>query len=179
MAKVRNNVMVRGVSGSFGDQMILKIDKAGRTIMSNKPEFNENRVFTEAQQNHQEAFREASAYARSAKGNEKYAALAHGTPMSSYNVAMADWFHTPEILEIDVSAWHGTAGQVIRVKATDDVQVTQVNVVISDGTGAVLEQGQAVEADDGLGGITPPPPRRLMGRALWPQPKTCPATSPK
>ena len=60
---------------------------------------------------------------------------------------MADWFHVPEILELDVSAWHGAVGQVIRVKAVDDVQVTQVNVVITDSAGAVLEQGQAVRAD--------------------------------
>jgi len=55
---------MQGLTGMIGDQILVRTDKAGRTIVSNKPEFNENRVFTEAQQNHQEAFREASAYAR-------------------------------------------------------------------------------------------------------------------
>lgn len=36
---------------------------------------------------------------------------------------------------------------MIRVQAVDDVQVTQVNVVISDNAGAVLEQGAAVRAE--------------------------------
>jgi hypothetical protein len=42
----------------------------------------------------------------------------------------------------------GQAGQPIRVKATDDVQVTRVSVMISDGNGTVLEQGNA-SSDDG------------------------------
>jgi hypothetical protein len=111
MAKVRNNVVVRGLSGSFGDQMVIKIDKAGRTIVSNKPEFDENRVFTPAQQAQQERFREARAYANGAKDQEVYVKKAEGTPMHPSNVALADWFHAPEIKEIDLSEWTGLAGQ--------------------------------------------------------------------
>ena len=146
MAKVRNNVVMRGLSGSFGDQMVIKIDKAGRTIVSNKPEFDPNRQFTESQLTHQEDFREASAYAKNAKGQEEYLAKAEGTPKSTYNVAMADWFHAPEIKDIDISAWHGQTGQMIRIEAMDDVKVTQVTVVITDAEGAVIEQGQAEPA---------------------------------
>jgi hypothetical protein len=36
---------------------------------------------------------------------------------------------------------------VIRILAVDDVKVTQVNVVITDGAGTVLEQGAAVQAE--------------------------------
>jgi len=90
MAKVRNNVIVRGLSGSFGEQMVIRIDKAGRTIVSNKPEFDENRVFTSDQQAQQEKFREAVAYAKDVKEEEVYLTKAEGTPMSPYNVAMAD-----------------------------------------------------------------------------------------
>lgn len=147
MAKVRNNIVIKGLSGSLGDQLVVKQDKGGRTIVAVKPEFDENHVFTEAQKEVQENFREATAYAKAAKTNEVYTDKAEGTARSSYNVAVADWFHAPEILEIDVSAWSGAAGQVIRVKAMDDVQVTQVNVVITDNAGTVSEQGQAVLSD--------------------------------
>jgi len=85
MAKVRNNVIVRGLSGAFGDQLVIKIDKAGRTIVANKPEFDENRVFTPAQLEHQEAFREARAYAKDAKDQQVYVEKAAGTPMSPAN----------------------------------------------------------------------------------------------
>jgi len=147
MAKVRNNVVVRGLSGSFGEQMIIKIDKAGRTIISNKPEFNENRVFTPAQQAQQEKFREGVAYAKETKDLQAYVDKAKGTPMHPYNVALADWFHAPEIKEIDLSDWTGQADQYIRILAMDDVQVAQVSVVITDEQDAVLEQGSAVKDD--------------------------------
>jgi hypothetical protein len=67
--------------------------------------------------------------------------------MTAYNLAIADWFHAPEIREIDITAWHGGIGQSIRVQAADNVQVTQVNVVITDSAGAVLEQGAATRAE--------------------------------
>jgi hypothetical protein len=147
MAKVRNNIVMQGLSGMLGDQLVLKQDKAGRTIVSVKPTFDPNRTFSEEQQAVHDNFREATAYAKSAKSNEVYAAKVAGTPQSTYNLAVADWFHAPEILEIDVSAWNGAAGELIRVKAADDVKVTQVTLLITDGTGAVLEQGQATQAE--------------------------------
>ena len=146
MAKVRNNIIIQGLSGSLGDQLVIKQDKAGRTIVSVSPSLDPNRTFSEAQLERQDKFREASAYAKDAKGEEVYVERAKGTPQTPSNVAMADWFHAPEIVEIDASAWNGAAGEVIRVKAVDDVQVTQVNVVITDGAGVVAEQGQAVDA---------------------------------
>jgi len=149
MAKVRNNLAMRGLSGSLGEQVVIKIDKAGRTIVCNKPKFYKNREWTPAQQAQHLAFREARAYAKNAKAQEVYVRRAEGTPLNPFNVAMADWFHAPEIREIDLAAWTGGIGQPIRIRAMDDVQVTQVTVVISDEEGTVLEEGTAVE-DDGL-----------------------------
>jgi hypothetical protein len=149
MAKVRNNIMVRGLSGAVGEQFVIRKDKAGRTIVGNIPTFDENRQFSEAQVAHHEAFKDAAAYGKSAKGQDIYAVKAEGTPLTPYNVAVADWFHPPEVKDIDLSGWNGQAGQTIRVKAIDDVQVKQVTVVITDETGAVLEQGAAISGNDG------------------------------
>ena len=149
MAKVRNNIVIRGLSGSFGEQMVIRIDKAGRTIVCNKPEYDENREFTPAQLAHQQKFREAVVYAKDAKAQPIYVAKAEGTPMQPYNVALADFLHAPEVKEIDLSAWTGASGQQIRIRAMDDVQVTQVTVVITDEDDVVLEQGAAVEEDGG------------------------------
>ncbi len=148
MAKVRNNIFVRGLSGSVGDQFVVKQDRNGRTIISNMPTFDENRTFTEAQLGQQEKFREAVEYAKEAKTEPIYTDKSEGTARTPYNVAMADFFHAPEILELDVAAWHGEVGQVIRIKAMDDVKVTQVNVVITSNTGTVLEQGAAAQSDN-------------------------------
>jgi len=145
MAKVRNNIVIQGLSGTLGDQVTIKQDKAGRTIVGVKPTFSENRQFTEQQRAQQEKFKEATAYAKTAaQSEEAYATRAEGTPQSAYNVAVADWFHTPEIGEIDLSEWTGQAGQAIRIKAQDDVRVTRVTVVITDEQEAVIEQGAAM-----------------------------------
>jgi len=147
MAKVRQNIFVHGLSGSLGNQFVVRQDKAGRTIVGAKPNFKPNRDLTDSQKAHHLDFREAAAYAQGAKDQPVYVNKAAGTPLNPYNVAMADWFHAPEILDVDLGAWSGGAGQAIRVKAMDDVQVKQVTVVITDEKDVVLEQGAAVQAD--------------------------------
>ncbi len=147
MAKVRNNIIIQGLSGSLGSQLVIKQDKAGRTIVAVPPSVDPNRVFTPAELERQGKFRDASVYARGAKDAEVYADKANGTPLNPYNVAIADWYHAPEIKEVDASAWNGAVGQVIRIQAVDDVKVMQVNVVITDNLGAVLEQGAAMQAE--------------------------------
>jgi hypothetical protein len=148
MAKVRNNLIMQGLSGLLGNQLLIRQDKAGRTIIGARPQFKPNRVFSDTQKLHQGSFREAAAYAQSARNEAIYASKAAGTPMNPFNVALADWFHAPEILDIDLGGWSGQAGQVIRIKALDDVLVKQVTVAINDGSGAPLEEGPATQVDN-------------------------------
>ena len=147
MAKVNKNIFTQGLSGSLGDQIIFRQSKDGRTIVALKPTFSEDREFSSVQLEHQEEFREAIAYAQTVKGQEAYINKAKGTAMSAFNAAVADWFNKPEVLEIDITGWNGQVGQIIRVKAQDDVQVTKVFVKISDANGTLIEQGDAVQAD--------------------------------
>ncbi len=147
MAKVANNILVRGLSGSLGKQLVLKRGRNG-TIVSKFPVFDENRTFTEAQVKRQSKFREAVAYAKYAKGLEIYIEKAKLTNRLPYHVAISDFSNPPEIREVDVSSWNGGIGQVIRVMAVDDVLVTQVKVSILDDAGTVLEEGEAVQDGD-------------------------------
>lgn len=149
MAKIRKNIIIQGFSGTLGDQLVIKQDKAGRTILAVPPTVDPDRTFSEAQQAQHEKFREAATYAKDAKVQEVYQEKAEGTPQTPYNVAMADWFHAPEVQEIDMENWHGAIGDVIRIKAVDDVQVTQVTVLITDSAGVVLEQGAAMNTGSG------------------------------
>jgi len=57
---------------------------------------------------------------------------------------MADWFHPPSILEIDLKNWRGAANEVIRILAADDVRVAQGRVEIRDESGASVEAGEAI-----------------------------------
>jgi len=149
MAKVRNNIVMKGLSGSLGDQLVLKQDKFGRTIVAVKPTYSENHVFSDAQKAQQDRFRMAIQYGRSAKTLPVYAEQAARTKLSTYNLAMADWFNAPEVVSVDASAWSGQAGETIRVQAMDDTKVAGVSVSIQNGSGAELEHGDAVEGTDG------------------------------
>ena len=153
MAKIHNNIFVRGLTGSVGEQFVIRQTRGGQTIIANKPTFNVNREFTDPQKAHHEAFRQATTYAKFAKNQPVYIDKAKGTRASAYNVAVADWFGQPVVLDIDISGWTGQIGQTINVKAQDDMKVTSVQVMIreSNGTATALEQGEAVQSEiDGL-----------------------------
>lgn len=151
MAKVHNNIFVRGLRGSVGDQFVIRKTRKGKTIIANKPMFDENRTFTTAQMAQQEEFRKASIYAKTAMSQPVYQQKAAQEDMSAYNAAMADYFGKPKILEIDASNWVGEPGQVIRVQAKDDTQVASVQITIRHQNGTIFEEGQAVQSEtDGL-----------------------------
>ncbi|MBN1430538.1 MAG: hypothetical protein JXB07_19360 [Anaerolineae bacterium] len=149
MAKVRRNLVVAGLSGALGDQLIVKQYMDGRTIICKRPTFAEDRVFSADQKTHQQAFREASLYAKqAAKAEAIYVEKARGTSKNAYNIALGDWFHPPEIGEIDLSGWSGQVGEPIRVKALDDVMVKRVTLAIVDGQDEPIEQGEAKQVDE-------------------------------
>jgi hypothetical protein len=145
MAKVKGNLMMAHLSGSLGDQFIVKRGRGGQTIICKKPTFQEDREFSPAQLARQQAFREAAAYARTQKGNPLYIEKAQGTGKCSYNVAIADYLHPPKILEVDLSSWVNGDGGTIRIRVQDDVSVQGVKVTIADENGVFLEEGEAVE----------------------------------
>ena len=140
MAKVRDNLILQGVSGSLGKHLMLRRLRDGRTILCVKPDFS-NREFSGEQLSHQQRFREAAAYARKAAKEEPlYAELAAGTMKSAYNVALSDWFNPPVIRRME------RIGNLIRILASDDVRVKRVWVILLDGE-QVLEQGEATPVD--------------------------------
>jgi hypothetical protein len=147
MAKVNNNLVTYGLSGLLGNQLVFRKGKAGNTIVAVRPAYAQNRTASPSQEAHQEAFREAIAYAKSAKDETVYITKAQGTTMSAFNAAVADWFNAPKVLEIDVEGWTGAVGQTIRVKAQDDTQVAKVHVVINHVNSALIEEGDAVQAE--------------------------------
>ena len=151
MAKVDNNIFIRGLTGSLGDQFVIRKGKAGSTIISAKRAPNPNRVYNVSQLAHQDVFRQAIAYAKVAKDNPVYIAKAEGTTKSAFNLAVADCFKPPQVLEIDASDWTGEIGQSIRVKVKEDIHVARVQLAIDDGLvngqETIFEQGELVRTD--------------------------------
>jgi hypothetical protein len=64
-----------------------------------------------------------------------------------YARAMTDALTPPRIDAIDTSAYTGSVGQPIVIRAGDDFEVTAVTVVLRDDTGTALESGAAILTD--------------------------------
>ena len=143
MAKIKLNALVENAQGRLGRDLVLKRTRSGAIILAKKPEFPEKRKFSKAQRDHQRRFKRAVAYAKAAQVNPIYVALAQKQKQPAYNIALADAMHPPRVLEIDVSGYHAHAGEAIRVRAEDDVQVTRVHVAIYTARERLIEEGEA------------------------------------
>ena len=145
MAKVDKNIVITGLSGSLGDQLVIQTGKGGQTIIRTKPRPSDQPA-SPAQQAQRERFQEAVAYAKDAKDEAVYVGKAAGTTQSAFNVATADWLHAPEVVEVDLAGWSGGVGETLRAKVWDDVKVAQVTFVIAQADGTLVEQGAATHA---------------------------------
>jgi hypothetical protein len=107
------------------------------------PRDTSGRVFSEGQIQHQGRFGQAVRYAREAARTEPiYAERARGTRRTAYNFALADWWHAPVIHQVVC-----TDGRIF-VQARDNVMVTKVEVTLLDEHGGILEQGEALPAEN-------------------------------
>jgi hypothetical protein len=142
MAKInKKNILLEGLSGSIGN-LVFRQMRDGSTRVSQKPDCSE-RVWSKAQIEHRGRMKLAWAYAKEAKNWDFYIERVDPTKdsQSAYNLAVADWLHPPVIHRIE------RIGGRVRVEASDDTQVTVVEVRILDGEGRVLEQGHAEQVD--------------------------------
>ena len=146
MAIVRRNILLSGVSGSLGDRWVIQMGRGGQTIIRSKPGASDQPP-SPAQEAQRQRFREAIAYAKETKGEAVYVEKAAGTVKSAYNVAVADWLHPPEVVEVDLAAWRGGVGETLRARVRDDVKVEKVTFVIAQADGTLVEEGAGVQVD--------------------------------
>jgi hypothetical protein len=104
---------------------------------------------TEAQLLHRQRFQHAVLYGKNLNPTNKaeYATKADGLG-NAYNMAVADFFHAPDIDDIDVTNYNSAIGERIRIRTTDDFKVKQLNVAIYNAEGSLVEQGDAVRTDN-------------------------------
>ncbi|KIC94648.1 hypothetical protein [Flavihumibacter solisilvae] len=152
MSKANDNVITRNMSGMFGDQVVFR--KRGRnTIACKPPVFNKGLEPTANQQEARMSFRLAQAYAKKAIKDSlvKQAYQAVASPeQSAFNVAFSDAYLAPQILGIDTEAYKGLVQDTILVRALDDFKVTGVKVAIFSVDQELLEEGDAIETDNGI-----------------------------
>ena len=146
MAKVGRNLVLFGLSGSIGDQIVISQRKSGTVISQSPPE--RDTEPTEAQRAHQARFQQAVIYAKvqldDPASKAEYSAKAV-KGRSAYNIAVADFLQAPAIDEIDLTNYNGAIGNTIRVRVVDDFKVQQVNVAIHNSDATLVEQGNAVQ----------------------------------
>ena len=147
MAKLYNTIFARGLAGIVDE--FKAQTRSGKTITANKALFDDNREPIESLAPTQTSVLQATTYANFAKTHDAYLNKELETDLTAYNIAVADWFVSPKVLEINVDRWTGKIGQLIRVKARDNVRVARVSVVIRDAEGRLLEMGEAAQSEPG------------------------------
>jgi hypothetical protein len=160
MAKAANNIVLHGVRGKLGGIAIRQM-RDGSIRLSAKPDFS-NRRFSSAQKDHQNRFKQASAYARqAAKTQPLYAELAARRMGKAYNIALSDWFNPPVVHRIE------RIENTIRVEASDNVMVTRVQVTILDEQGRTMEQGEGVRGEGDWWKYVPPAEAGIIMAEAW------------
>lgn len=153
MARSTNNLITLGLHGLIGDMLVFRT-RNGKTFVSAKPKERTGEL-SEAQQAHNSKFQQATLYAKAITADpfmkEAYReASKSGAP--AYNVAVADFFHAPDIHSVDLSNYSGKIDDTIAIIVSDDFRVKEVTVKIINADGTVVEQGSAdlVSADTWL-----------------------------
>lgn len=146
MALVQKNLITKGLSGTLGGTLVFR--KVGnKTVVAVTP--SRGKEPTEKQRNQRERFQLAVLYAKgqmadpSARADYEAEARGSGLP-NAYNIAVADFFHAPDIVAVDLSAYAGRLNDPIRIKVTDDFRVKAVSVEIRNSEGTLVEEGQAL-----------------------------------
>jgi|SRR6185295_5641207 len=151
MSDVELNETINGYRGSIG-KLVFKKYK-GRTIVGRKVK--SSKPPTEGQLAQRAEFKEASAFARTVKANPTllafYEPIARQRQVTVRVVAMGDYLKKPTIKPLDLSNYKGQIGDVIEIRAADNLGLADLNVEIVAQDGTPIESGEAVEEGDRSG----------------------------
>jgi hypothetical protein len=135
------------MSGIYGEKVATYKDN-GRVIIKNRP-VRKMSDPTEKQVVVQDKFLQAAQYAATQMANPEakalYKARVGGKIRSAFAAAVADFLNPPKVQSINTDNYLGTIGNSIVISVVDILMVTKVKVVISNASGAVIEQGEAVK----------------------------------
>jgi glucose-6-phosphate 1-dehydrogenase len=146
MGKIKKNVITKGFSGSFGDDLVFRqVDD--RTVFAQKSENNSEPTGRQLQVRNK--FLEATNYASAAVDNpqalEDYQRMAELQKLkSAYVAAVTDYLTMPEIGGVFTNAYEGAAGNMINMTSKYPHKITGINVTILKPDGSELESGEAI-----------------------------------
>lgn len=150
MAKVKNNIVTQGLSGTLGGQLVFRQTSRG-TVVSVAPQASTEPP-TAAQTAQRTRFQQAVVYAKGQAQDPavqaEYAAEAKEQDISVYNVLLRDFMQAPNISDVDLTQYTGKVGDLIAITASDDHAVRSVHVKIENSDGSLVEEGDAVQQAD-------------------------------
>ncbi len=150
MAKIKLNDALAALQGKFGKVVFKQINGkffATRYAKTQKPR-------TEKQKAWNARFRRASLFAKAVKSDSRlrafYEPIAQARNCRLREVVLSDAFGDPEITAVDFSGYAGQPGDVIRIRATDNYGVVNVNVWLRGPNGIAEFEKAAQEGQTDL-----------------------------
>jgi len=146
MGKIKNNVVTKGFSGKFGDDLVFR-NVDDKTVFARRPL---NTAEPTARQTEiRKKFTEATLFAAGAidhpQASQDYATMAELQGLkSAYVAAVTDFLTTPEIGGVFTFAYTGNVGDMINIKPKVAMKIIQIDVSLLRADGTVLESGKAV-----------------------------------
>jgi hypothetical protein len=146
MGKIKDNVITRGFSGKFGeDLMFRQVDNktifAKRRLVSSAPTAGQ----TEVRNRFTQATMFASAAMDNPQASVEYKLMAELLGLkSAYLAAVTDYLTYPEIGGVYAEDYRGTIGDMINIKVKVPYKVVGIQVSILLPDGSTLESGDAV-----------------------------------
>jgi hypothetical protein len=148
MAKIKDNLLVRGASGNVGKQFVYR-KRGDDTFITRMPATDKNAKPTQQQEKVRDLFTAASGYATGVISDPKLKAeyqkkAKANAGRTAYNVAFRDYLKAPVVKGIDTEMYTGAVGTTIVIDARDDFRVVEVTVRIKTAAGVLVEEGSAI-----------------------------------
>jgi len=148
MAKIKDNLLVRGASGKVGKQFVYR-KRGDDTFITRMPTTDKNAKPTEQQEKVRDLFAAAAGYATGAITDAKLKAQYQKkaktkSGRTAYNVAFRDYLKAPVVKSIDTSMYKGSVGTKIVIDARDDFRVVELFISIKTAAGVLVEEGNAI-----------------------------------
>ena len=145
MALLDPNTLIGIINGKLGN-LVFARTKDGRIIVRHRPVRTAEATGPELA--NQSRFTQALAYVTRIRPQPAeyavYQAAAKLKGNRACDLAHADFRHPPEIRDIDLRGYTGKPGDILRIQAVDDFEVSSVVLTLTDVEGVLLEYGAAV-----------------------------------
>ena len=143
------NALTQGISGKVGGLVFRQQADGSPAVIAAAPK-PQNRKPRRREAENQQRFKEAAAFGNQVMRDRVlrplYAARQTAKLRSPYHVALADARNPPQVEDYAAPPLPLAPGQTLRVRATDDFEVTRVWVRLEAPDGTLLEEGEAVAA---------------------------------